>query len=172
MLIKTTPTLKDVCPAVQPYNTTNTQGSPSEHFIHSFQFIPDQENTSIFLLFKNRAGAAHKQMENSYNYWLQVLQKLNPFAVLPFKMHGNKATEISIQWSLKSSLPAQNVKINHHTLYHQQSYFFSSVMTTRIMTVTKANYYCLHYYSWLFRVSGECKAERKLPPPLSKILTN
>lgn len=25
-------------------------------------------------------------------------------------MHGNKATEISIQWSLKSSLPAQNAQ--------------------------------------------------------------
>lgn len=114
---------------------------------HSFIPVHSRSGKHKHLLFKNRAGAAHKQMENSYNYWLQVLQKLNPFAVLPFKMHGNKATEISIQWSLKSSLPAQNVKINHHTLYHQQSYFFSSVMTTRIMTVTKANYYCLHYYS-------------------------
>lgn len=67
-------------------------------------------------------------------------------------MHGNKATEISIQWSLKSSLPAQNVKINHHTLYHQQPYFFGSVMTTRIMTISKVNDYHLHYYFSLFRV--------------------
>lgn len=38
-------------------------------------------------------------------------------------MHGNKAAEISIQCSLKSLLPPQNVRRNHHTLYHQQSYF-------------------------------------------------
>lgn len=87
-------------------------------------------------------------------------------------MHSNKATEISIQWSLKSSLPAQYVRINHHTLYHQQPYFFSSMMTTRIMTVSKANDYRPHYYFSLFRASGACKAERKLPPALSKILIN
>lgn len=66
-------TLKDVFLADQPYKTRNTWGSPSEHFIHSFQLIPDLENTSIFLLFKNRASAANKQMESFYNYWLQVL---------------------------------------------------------------------------------------------------
>lgn len=87
-------------------------------------------------------------------------------------MRSNKVTEISIQWSLKSSLPAQNVRINHHTLYHQQPYFFISVMMTRIMTVSKVNDYRLHYYFSLFRASGACKAERKLPPALSKIPTN
>lgn len=52
-------------------------------------------------------------------YWLQISEKLNPVAVLPFKIcMVTKQQKLASSGLFKSSLPAQSVKMNHHALYH------------------------------------------------------